>query len=329
MKELKYKFVIILAFVCGSLLLFSCSEKTKVEQAVEEQPVALQLVRFDKQFFETPVAKLPELKKAFPDFFPADVPDEEWIEKMTNPLWRELYGEVQKAFPDFKEELQEIKDVKARINYYFPEERSKNPEVITMIYEMDPSTKVLYTDKVIIISLEMYLGRNHKFYEFPEYQRANFEKSQLMPDLVSAFAATKIPFDKEKTFLSKMITAGKELYLKDLLLPETADSTKIGYTDLQLKFCQENEAYIWKFFIEEKLLYDTDPKLAPRFINPAPFSKFYLEIDNETPGRIGTWVGWQIVRAYAEKNKVPIQKLLLMDADTIFRESKYKPKQDE
>jgi hypothetical protein len=34
----------------------------------------------------------------------------------------------------------------------------------------------------------------------------------------------------------------------------------------------------------------------PRFINPAPFLKF--EIDNESPGQVGGWIGWQIVRSY-------------------------------
>jgi hypothetical protein len=79
-----------------------------------------------------------------------------------------------------------------------------------------------------------------------------------------------------------MIYAGKELYLKDLLLPETTDADKIGYKPEQIKWCQENEGYMWRYFIENKMLYDTDQKLIPRFIAPAPFSKFYLEIDNES-----------------------------------------------
>ena len=77
----------------------------------------------------------------------------------------------------------------------------------------------------------------------------------------------------------------------------------------------------------KKLSYDGDSKLPPRFIYPAPFSKFYLELDNESPGRIGQWIGWQIVRSYAEHNKdVTLQQILAMDAKTLFDNSKYKPK---
>ena len=126
-----------------------------------------------------------------------------------------------------------------------------------------------------------------------------------------------------------MIYAGKELYLKDLLLPEYTDADKIGYLPEQIKWCQENEGYMWRYFIEDKLLYSSDSKLPNRFINVAPFSKFYLEIDNQSPGRVGTWMGWQIVRSFMENNEVSLQQLLQMDAIEIFNKSKYKPKKDE
>ena len=43
------------------------------------------------------------------------------------------------------------------------------------------------------------------------------------------------------------------------------------------------------------------------FFDASPFSKFYLEIDNQSPGRIGRWIGWQIVRSYM--NYYPHNKL--------------------
>jgi uncharacterized protein YjaZ len=58
----------------------------------------------------------------------------------------------------------------------------------------------------------------------------------------------------------------------------------------------------------------------------APFSKFYLEIDNESPGRVGQWIGWQIVRSFMQNNKVSMQEMIKMDAKELFEKSKYKPK---
>ena len=130
----------------------------------------------------------------------------------------------------------------------------------------------------------------------------------------------------DRTFLASMIYYGKQLYLKDLWLPGSSDDQKLGYTAEEFNWILDNEMEIWRYFIENELLYSTDPKLLNRFIYPAPFSKFYLEIDNESPGSIGKYIGWQIVRSYMERNPVSIQQLMMMEADKIFKQSKYKPK---
>jgi hypothetical protein len=210
------------------------------------------------------------------------------------------------------------------VKFYYP--KTKTPKIITLISEMDYLNKVIYTDSLVLISLDLYLGKDHKFYDFPDYLRQNFEPNQIMPDLVSSFASKKIVPPIQNDLLSQMIYFGKELYLKDLLLPTTSDAEKIGYTPAQITWCTENEGYIWRYFMEEKLIYSTDSKLANRFINLAPFSKFYLEIDNESPGRVGTWIGWQIVRSFMENNEVNLSDLMQIDAKEIFNKSKYKPK---
>ncbi len=83
---------------------------------------------------------------------------------------------------------------------------------------------------------------------------------------------------------------------------------------------------IWRFFVENELLYNTDPSLSGRFMNPAPFSKFYLELDSESPGRIGQYIGWQIVRAYMKNNDVSLSKMLITDPAEIYKNSKFKPR---
>ena len=75
------------------------------------------------------------------------------------------------------------------------------------------------------------------------------------------------------------------------------------------------------------MLYKTEFEWVQRFLEPAPFSKFYLQLDNESPGRIGRWIGWQIVRSYMEQNpETSLEELLKMPAQRLFNLSKYKPK---
>ena len=88
------KYLVVLLIV---IAFFSCDKKSKVEKAVEEIPLELKVYRFDKAFFETPPNELPNLKAEYPFFFPKEVSDSLWIEKMQNPQWRELYQEVEKS----------------------------------------------------------------------------------------------------------------------------------------------------------------------------------------------------------------------------------------
>ena len=306
------------------VVLSSCDKKNKIEKEVDEIPVTINVERFDKIFYESPVENLQNVKNKYPYFFPAQTPDSVWVNKIKNPLYRELYSEVQKKYSNFEKVNSDLESLFQHIKYYFP--NTKTPKVVTLISEMDYQNKAIYTDSLVLISLDLYLGKNHKFYEFPEYLKQNFEQNQIMPDIVSSFSITKIPFGNNRNLLSQMVYAGKQLYLKDVLLPETSDAQKIGYTPEQITWCQENESYMWRYFMQEQLLYSTDSKLSTRFINTAPFSKFYLEIDNESPGRVGTWVGWQIVRSFMNNNDVNLQQLLQMDPIEIFQNSKYKPK---
>ena len=314
-------------FLSVSIFIISCSEKNKDKNKdkIQEIPVEIMVDRFDQAFFETPIQNLPKLKSKYPAFFPADVPDSVWTNKMQNPQWKELYSEVQKKYPDFNTQKAEIEDLFRHIKYYYP--KTQTPKVITLIYDMDVEYKTVYADSLVLISLEMYLGKNHKFYEFPEYQKQTFEPSQILPDIVQDFSYNKIKPPTQKDLLSLMIYAGKQLYFKDALLPEYSDEDKIGYTKTQLEWAIAHQADTWRFFIDQNLLYNTDSKLSQRFIAPAPFTKFGLVSDSETPGKMGAWLGWQIVRTFMDNNKdVPLQKMLVMDATEIFQKSKYKPK---
>lgn len=317
MKKISIFFVLIIT-------LFSCSKKDKIQEKAEKIPVEIIVDRYDKAFFETPPAKLDVLKQKYPDFFPPTVSDSVLTEKMQNPLWRELYTEVEKKYSDFSNQKTEIETLFQYIKYYYP--KTEIPKVTTVIQEMDTDYKVIYTPKMLIISLELYLGKNHKFYEFPKYMKQTFEQEQMLPDIVEAFSKTKVKPPTDKEFLSQIIYAGKQLYLKDILLPELTEEVKMCYTTAQLKYCTDNEANMWRFFVQENLLYDSSPKLVQSFIAPAPFSKFGMITDNETPGRVGAWFGLQIVRSFMENNNVPPQQMFILDAKEIFQKSKYKPR---
>jgi gliding motility-associated lipoprotein GldB len=318
------KSIFILALMA---FMVSCKKENEADAKIAEVPLPkIKIERFDDIFYNSKPEELAAVKKQYPYFFPAGNEDAVWIEKIKDPLLQELHKEVDKKFPNTDALEQDLASLFQRTKFYFPE--THTPRVVTLLSEMDYANRVIYADTLMLISLDLYLGKDHKFYvDFPKNQRQEFEAPQILPNAVSSFSADKIAPPRDRSLLGLMIYYGKELYLKDLLIPDVPDNEKIAYTKEQLAWAEANESEIWRYFVDKKLLFDTDPKLAGRFINPAPFSKFYLELDNESPGRIGQWLGWQIVKAYAENNKnIPLQQLLATDAKTIFDNSKYKPK---
>lgn len=309
----------------SSCFFIQCKKNDAVEIVDVKKSVDLKIERFDKLYAEATVKTLPGLKNQYPFLFPSQFPDSIWYAKINDPIFKELNVEVEKQFPDNSKFKDGLDMMVSRVKHYFPEE--KTPRVITLVNEVLIDKKAFYTNDLILISLDTYLGKNHKFYEpFAEYQKANLEPNQILPDLVTNFAFRKIVPSQDKTLISEMIYFGKLHYLKDVLLPEIPNYQKIGYTETQEKFCIENESQMWSYLVNEKLLYDNNIKNYQRFIEDGPFTKFYLEIDRESPGRVGQWLGWQIVKSYMENNDVTLDQLLKTEPTVLFNKSKYKPK---
>ncbi len=303
--------------------LFACNSKSDVEKEIKKIPIDIEIVRFDKEFGTAKVEELPELKRKFPAFFPKQYNDSIWVAKMQDTLQQQLYAEVIKKYPSEEKLKNELESLFKHIDFYFPS--FNTPLVITTTSDVDYRDKIILADSLLVIKLDTYLGSEHFFYQgIPNYVVENMKESQIISDVASVYAQKYTPKIKSRAFLAQMIYYGRILYLKDLWLPEVLNNEKIGYSKEQLIWAQENEIEIWRNFVENEFLFSTNPKLVSRFISPAPFSKFYLEIDNDSPGMIGRYLGWQIVRSFIKNNT--LEELLTLSEEEIFNKSKYKPK---
>ncbi|MGI9551677.1 MAG: gliding motility lipoprotein GldB [Aurantibacter sp.] len=324
--QILYRVKRIFSLFLITAVIFSCNESDKVFEEVEKIPMDLEILRFDRELARTTAETFPEIKNKYPYLFPRQTPDSIWKKKLTDTLQIELLGEVGKAFPDFDEEKKGLELLFKHIKYYFP--KINGPKVLTVTNNVEYQNRVILTDSLLLIGLDNYLGPDHKFYQvLQKYITTGLDKQFLTSDVAGAFATKVLNYPTERTFLSKIIYYGKELYLKDKLLPLTSDAQKIGYSQEQYEWAQANEEPIWRYFIERELLYSTDNDLERRFLDPGPFSRFGLElVDTESPSQIGRYVGWQIVRAYMDKNDLTLQQLLHVPAEEIFKASNYKPK---
>lgn len=315
-------------FIFSLLLVFGCEDENKQAEEIAQIPMDVNIVRFDKIFAKAKPKDLAKLKEDYQMFFPKQVPDSIWENRMNDTLQQQLEQEVEKVFPDNKKLEETMRPLFQHFKYYFP--RFKSPNIYTVTSDVDYQNKVIATDSLLIISADNYLGENHFFYEgISGFISQNLKPSRLGPDIADAYARQLIASPKDRTLLAKMVYYGKLLYLTEKVSPSSSPADIMGYTEDQMLWTKDNEIYMWRYFIENELLFDTDESLPPRFLNPAPFSKFYLEIDNESPGRLGRYLGWQIVTAFMERNKdVTLEKLFSIPADEIYKQSKYKPKKN-
>jgi len=305
------------------MLLFACVDRNPNQIDVSNIEVKMVVERFDQQFFNT--TDLQALKKKFPYLFPIKTPDSIWHRRINDTDQRFLFESAQIVFDDFSLETAQLTELFKHVKYY--DSTFVAPKIITLISGVDADAKVIYADSLLFISLDMFLGESHEVYAgFPKYLSANFNKSQLIVKVAKALATLKMARNTDNTFLGRMIAHGKLLYLLDRYLPNISDPEKIGYSQAQHEWTNINESEMWKYFIEKKLLFSTDASLSARFIDQAPFSKFYLAIDNDSPGRVGVWMGWQIVRSFMKNNEVMLDKMLALSSEELFKRSKYKPR---
>jgi gliding motility-associated lipoprotein GldB len=303
-----------------------CQVADQNEAEIAALPVTVSLDRFDLKFYNQKPEVIPELKARYPYLFPKQFSDSVWIARQKDSLQLLLQKAVQEVFEDTTPLEETLSHLFKHLSYHFPQ--IKIPQIVTLTNNVDYQIKTVYSDSLVLLSLDTFLGADHELYEgIPSYIRKELDQKFIPSQLVEKFGAFVIPPPEDRTFLGQMLYEGKLLFLQDLVLPHDSETTKIAYTEEELNWVKDNELYIWQYFVERQVLYKTEPEWVQRFLEPAPFSKFYLQLDNESPGRVGRWIGWQIVRSFVNQNpEITTEELLKMPAQKVFNLSKYKPK---
>lgn len=313
-----------LYLLCLLICVGSCVGDTRIKPEIAQLPINLVVKRFDKALANATPGDITALKKEYPYFFTKRYNDLYWEAKMQDTLQKEIEKEVAMVFSDLSDTNQDLELLFKHIKYYFPE--SSVPKTIMVATDVDYRNKVILTDSLLFVSLSTYLGSDHFFYDgVVRYQTKNFRKEQIGVDVAHAFAKARTPNPQSSQLMAHFIYEGKKLYLMKQLLPLVPENELLSYTPAEYEFAVANEVNIWEYFVSRELLFSTDRKLLSRFVDLAPFSKFYLDFDNETPGAIGRYVGYKIVSSFMKNNDLSLQSMLLKDAEAIFNNAKYKP----
>ncbi len=245
---------------------------------------------------------------------------------ITDTNFRSIYNDCEKQYGDFSEKNAGLTKAFRYYSYYFP--GKSIPKVVTMISGF--SYPVVCDSTTLGISLDMYLGPSYRYYStleppLPNYLRNRMHGDFMICDAMKGWATSDYGIDESSArMIDFMISHGRILYFLDKITPDEPDTIKSGYSGTQLQWCRQNERKIWSFFIDNKLLFSIDPNLMNKFVNDGPTTNGFPK---ESPGNIGQFVGWQIVRSYMKNNPtISLQQLMEQkDLVKIFNESKYKP----
>jgi gliding motility-associated lipoprotein GldB len=326
----------ILIFATVSLMLGCKEQKCEVPAEIAKIEVDSDIERLEEPFYSAENAQdMAGFLKRNPLF--ADV----YLHKgqypsdslLINPLLglavdKSLDTLVQQAinrFGDMKLEKEQLKLAFQHIKHNYPD--FNIPKVKTFVTGLGTIGNDLFiSDTLIVFGIDYFIGKEATYRpQAYEYILKRYEREMMVP---AAMLLLSNRFNKantiDRTVLSEMINMGKAYYFVGQIMPCTPDSLIIGYSGQELADVKHNEGKIWAHFIEKSLLYEKNPFLINKYLGERPSTP---EIDAKAPGRLGAWVGWQIVRNYMEKNPdVTLPELMSnTDAQKIFNESKYKP----
>jgi len=333
-----------------SVSLFACKKKKGIPD-VSDVKVDIKLERFDRDFFAIDSNNvwpgLAELNKKYPSLTDIFLQNILGLDSASAALGVKrflslsggLYDTVNTVFKNTADIEKDFKKGFQFVKYYFP--KYKVPNIVTIAGPVDamaqsetgPTPDFLGPD-FLGISLQFYLGKSFSVYNdpffienvAPAYRSRRFSKEYIIGDAMQLVVNDMFP-DKSgsKPLIEQMVEKGKRWYLLDKFLPTTPDSIKTGYTRKQLEWCTENEGLIWSYIVKNEDLNSLNPAIIQTYIGEGPFTQGFSQ--ELSPGNMGQWIGWQIVKKFVSKNpNMKPEEIMATDAKKIIEEAKYKPK---
>lgn len=246
-------------------------------------------------------------------------------QRFGNPFIDTLQMEVNRVFGDLAPLAEELELGFSNMKFYYPE--TDVPRVKTVATGLEHDLYV--SDSLVIIGLDYFLGEGAEFRPLGlyNYMLKRYSPETIVPSIMLLYGISpryNMTEPGDKSMLADMISFGKAYYFAKHMLPCVSDSTLLSYTAEEINGVRENEALVWAHFVEKDLLFETNHEIKKKYMEERP--KTY-EIGDKAPGRIGSWLGWQIVNAYMEQNpEMTLPKLMAKNNPRqILEESNYKP----
>ncbi len=317
----------------STLLFISCSDE--IESEIASIEVDVNINRLDQKLFEceneTEILKLIgnnrdqfnlylELNKLPNDSALSHL----LFQRISDPHVDSFFVQCKEEFGDFSKYKREIEQLFRHVKYYYPDFEA--PEINTFFTAFLSPADIIVGEKHILIGLEYFIGPESMYVQNdPQYILDRYTPQNLVPMFIGLGISNfyNESADDDPSLIADMVFYGKAHYFLSKMVPGISDESNLGFTLVELEYFSKNEKVLWSYFVDQALLFETNRIETSKYISERPK---VLEIDPECPGRVGRWIGYQIVKSYMKKNEQTLQDLMsTKDAQKLFRNSGYNP----
>ncbi|MGV3637208.1 MAG: hypothetical protein ACO1NQ_06125 [Flavobacteriales bacterium] len=331
------------AFLASGALLTGCGGERHTELPIEEVPLTVEIGRLDRDMFlssgDSAQAKSLKAYATYGEFYRTYIEDilqgapledprlAVVLARFTNdPDWKSVQRAADSVLGDLEPQRQAFEDAFKRLKVLFPD--SLTPRVIA--FNSGFNYGIFPTDSVLGVGVEWFIGKDHPVIgylapeSFPQYVKDRMRPEMLVPSAVKGWLLVRYTRDiRGEDLLTNLVETGKVLFLLDALLPETSPALKFAFTEEQLAWCEAHEYSIWKDLVAKDQLYSKKLEDIGRWMNDGPFTN---GLPRESPGHLGEWVGYRMVKAYMDDNgDLTIPQLFAQDDPRVILKS-YKPR---
>ncbi len=243
-----------------------------------------------------------------------------------NPDWQVLQQRADSILGDLEPQRAEFERAFERLLSFFPD--SLVPRIVA--FNSGFNYGVTPTDSVLGIGVEWFVAHGSPVEAmlapdvFPQYMKDRMRPEMLVPSAVKGWLQVHYTQDvRGEDLLTNLIEIGKVMYLLDAVLPETNPAFTFAFTDEQLKWCEDNEFNVWKELVANEQLYSKKTEDIDRLLNDGPFTNGF---PRESPGHIGEWIGYRMVKAYMNDHDELTMAKLFANTDPRTVLKSYKPR---
>jgi uncharacterized protein YjaZ len=104
-----------------------------------------------------------------------------------------------------------------------------------------------------------------------------------------------------------MLRWGKLIAILEIISPEVKLEQHLRYSQADLTWALNSERGFWEYLVEQQLLFKTDQELNMNLLNEGPYT---IGLPQESPDRMGRFLGYRIVKQYIEAEQPSISALL-------------------